>query len=135
MECKESLVSSACGEDTGKLAFHILRLDAVKDMNKKPCIITRKSNYESEYQLHVILVPLYLPYKSVEKNKTSFPRGKIKQKQKQARLTKMVRSSSFANFQNLLFGEIYRVYSNPVLTCRKFRGFAALTFILDNQTN
>ena len=49
VECKESLVSSACGEDTGKLAFHILRLDAVKDMNKKSCIITRKSNYESEY--------------------------------------------------------------------------------------
>ena len=49
MECKESLVSSACGENTGKLAFHILRLDAVRDMNKKPCIITRKSNYESEY--------------------------------------------------------------------------------------
>ena len=50
MKCKESLVSSACGDDTGKLAFHILRLDAVKDMNKKPCIITRKSNYESKYQ-------------------------------------------------------------------------------------
>ena len=63
VECKESLVSSACGEDTGKLAFHFLRLDAVKDMNKKPCIITRKSNYESEYQLHVILVSPYLDYK------------------------------------------------------------------------
>ena len=49
VECKESLVSSACGDATGTLAFHILRLDAVKDMNKKSCIITRKSNYESEY--------------------------------------------------------------------------------------
>ncbi len=46
IDCKESLVSSACGEETGKLAFHVLRIDTSKDMQKKMCPIKHKENGE-----------------------------------------------------------------------------------------
>ena len=49
LRCKQELVASACGVDTGLFAFHVSKLLMIQRLRKSKCFLPKHHSFDREY--------------------------------------------------------------------------------------